>query len=243
MPTPQALGVLLRLDGVVHCSDLPVQSFARHLTEGLPPEHIRPIIAGMRGFLEGKPDLMPTGFDLNTAEDGYQAVEILARTTDLTSLQITAARLASRADLADSAWAVDPPEGLDDLLAELAGPARIAVFTEAGDPAALDVLEAIGIDGQVDELVEKPTSTVVARLLQMIDAANNPGRLLVIGTRWTGELDAASGAGCVTGLIDRYALGRGKPTWRAGDLVGLVGHVREWVRTAGSTIDSRGTRT
>ena len=36
------------------------------------------MIAGMRGFLEGKPELIPAGVELRDAEDGYQAVEMLA---------------------------------------------------------------------------------------------------------------------------------------------------------------------
>ena len=83
MPTPPSLAVALCLDGVVHDSDLPVQSFARHITEQLSAEQIRPVIAGMRGFLEGKTELMPSGVDLSGAEDGYEAVEILARTAGL----------------------------------------------------------------------------------------------------------------------------------------------------------------
>ncbi|MEP6562699.1 MAG: hypothetical protein ABJD68_16690, partial [Nakamurella sp.] len=70
MPSPRSLGVLLRLDGVLHTSDLPVQSFARHLTEELPADLVRPMIAGMRGFLENKPELIPAWADPGQAEDG-----------------------------------------------------------------------------------------------------------------------------------------------------------------------------
>ena len=118
---PAPVGVLLRFDGVVHSSDLPVQSFARHLTDALPTDQVRAMIAGMRGFLEGKPELIPAGIDLAGAEDGYQAVELLGRAAGLTDAVIAAAYRASRADLAASAWAVDESDGLDELLAALDG--------------------------------------------------------------------------------------------------------------------------
>src|SRR6478752_3685946 len=151
---PATLGVLLRFDGVVHSGDLPVQSFARHLTDALPADQVRAMIAGMRGYLEGRPELIPAGIDLASAEDGDQAVELLGRTAGLSERVITGARRASRADLAASAWAVDESDGLDELLAAIDGRASLGVLTEPDDPAAPAVLESIGIT--VDQLVSGP---------------------------------------------------------------------------------------
>lgn len=218
MPTLPPPSVLLCLDGIVHDSDLPVQAFARHLAQELSAGQIRPIIAGMRGYLEAKPDLMPVGIDLTDAEDGYQAVETLARAADLTPEQIAAARRASREDLAASAWAVDRTDGLDELLAQLGGDAAVAVLVEPGDPAAAAVLESVDLPG--------------ATVVDCIEPAIGDQRRLVIGTRWAGQLAEAHDARCDTALVDRFALGRGAPTFRSPDLTGLVGPVRGWLNGA-----------
>jgi hypothetical protein len=170
--------VLLRFDGVLHASDLPVQSFARHLTQTLPADQVRVLIAGMRGFLEGKPELIPEGIELAGAEDGYQAVEILGRAAGLSAETITAAYRASRVDLAGSAWAVDASDGLEDLIAAIKGQAHLAVLTEPGDPAPAAVLDSAGIGLEV---VDAPITRTHAP--QLIENAS-PTRVLVVGTRW-----------------------------------------------------------
>ena len=118
------------------------------------------MIAGMRGFLEGKPDLIPAGIDLSGAEDGYQAVELLGRSAGLSPETIAAGHLASRADLAASAWAVDESDGLADLIAAIDGPAFLGVLVEPADPAAAAVLDSTG---QEIELVEQATEEFKAR--------------------------------------------------------------------------------
>lgn len=217
LPIPETRTVYLCVDGVLHDSDLPVQSFARHLTEVLPADRARSIIGGMRGFLEDKPDLIPAGVDLRSAEDGAQAVETLARAAGLTSNQIQAAHLASRVDLVATAWAVDVQDGLTDLLAALSGRARVAVLPESGDrAAAAAVLGALQIE--VDEIVEQ------------IAAGSDPALVLVVGARWTGRLAAADRAGCATALVDRFGRRRGTPTYRAANLTSLLDPVREWLQ-------------
>ena len=217
--------MLVCFDGVVHLGDLPVQAFARHITEQLTADEIRPVIAGMRGFLEGKTELIPAGVDLSGAEDGYQAVEVLARTAGLESAAIATARQASRLDLAASAWAVDPTVGLDVLLTEIRSTARVVLLTEPGDPAARPVLESI--DVTMDDIVDTATGPAIALVRQETGAT--PDRLLIIGTRWTDQLAPAQEAGCATALIDRYGHGRGAPTFRSPDLAGLLVPVRGWL--------------
>ncbi len=239
--------MLLRLDGVVHTSDLPVQSFARHLTEHLPAELVRPLIAGMRGFLENKPELIPAGTDFADAEDGYQAVEQLALAAGLTTAQIADARLASRADLAASAWAVEASDGLETLLDGLGADSvgadcLIGVFAEPADPATAAVLEALDLNGRVT-LLPASLEDAITRLHGIATPDGRPNRILVIGTRWVGELDAAAAAGCVTAMVDRYRRGSGSPQWRAHGLPGLTEQIRFWAAAGPSTGTSTGTST
>jgi len=235
VPIAQTSAALIRLDGVVHTSDLPVQSFARHLTEQLPADLVRPLIAGMRGFLENKPELTPAGTDFADAEDGYQAVERLGRAAGLTTAQIAAARLESRVDLAASAWAVDASDGLDALLDGMGTECLVGVFAEPADPAAAAVLEALELGGRFT-LPPASLPDAITRLLGIseLSAPDRPDRILVVGTRWVGELDAAAAAGCVTAMVDRDRRGRGSPRWRAIDLPGLTEQIRSWA-AAGTT--------
>lgn len=231
MPNPQTCAILLCFDGVVHDSDLPIQAFARHLTELLAPDLNRPMIGGMRGFLEGKPELIPPDVDLSAAEDGDRAVEILACAAGLDDAAIRRARRAARADLATSAWAVDAAEGIDALLAEVQGRASVLLLTEQADPAVSPVLASI--DLAVDEIVDLAVDLAIATILQRM--ALPADRLLMVGTRWAGQLQPAHDLGCATALIDRFDRGRGCPTFRSPDLAGLLGAVREWLTDHATT--------
>ena len=71
---------------------------------------------------------------------------------------------------------------------------------------------------------------------ELPDAAALPAdRLLMIGTRWAGQLQPAHDLGCATALIDRFDRGRGNPTFRSPDLAGLLGAVREWLTDHATT--------
>ena len=233
MPNPAPpRSVLLQLDGVVHTGDLAVQSFARHVASAVPADRGRAVLAGMRGFLEGKPELLAAGTqlagaDLLDAEDGDRAVELLAAAAGLGAREVAAARRASRMDLAASAWIVEPADGVTRMLDLLDRRASVAVLTLPDDPAAGAVLAACGLTDRV-ELLALPTPAAVGRLLEGNDG--EPRRVMAIGTRWSGDLEVAAAAGCLTVLVDRFGRGRGAPTWRTAGCAGLVDIVRSWIQ-------------
>ena len=130
------------------------------------------MIGGMRGFLEGKPELIPPDVDLSAAEDGDRAVEILACAAGLDDAAIRRARRAARADLATSAWAVDAAEGIDALLAEVQGRASVLLLTEQADPAVSPVLASI--DLAVDEIVDLAVDLAIATILQRMALPSRP---------------------------------------------------------------------
>jgi len=244
-PMPYRLGMLLAVDGVVHVSDLAVQSFARHATEELgqpAAESTRALIGGMRGFLEGRADLLPADpavkDALSMADDGDQAVEILCRAADLTPRQVVAARRASRVDLANSAWAIDAAPGLAELLAGLPADSHVAVVAHdlTGVP---EVMEAIGIAAAVDEFLLDAGGTqgreqVVDHVMAATGTRSSPDRLLVVGGRWDPDLAVPHAAGCTTALVDRFGRGRGTPTWRDAELANLVPEILRWASLPGA---------
>jgi hypothetical protein len=240
-----SVSVLLAVDGVVHVSDLAVQSFARHASEQLAQpaaNTTRALIGGMRGFLEGRPDLLPSDPAVNEAlgkaEDGDQAVEILCRAAGLTPRQIVAARRASRVDLANSAWAIDAAPGLTELIAGIPAGSYVAVV--AHDLAGVaEVVDAIGIAPAVDEFLadaggSEGREEVVDHVLAAGGTTSAPERLLVVGSRWDPDLAVPHAAGCTTALVDRFGRGRGTPTWRSAELAGLIGDILRWAALPGA---------
>lgn len=210
--------VAVRLHGAAYDDDLAVQAFARHL-QALAPD--RPVIAGMRAFLEDKPQLAPRppwSEPSRPPATGDRAVEQLAVAAGLTPAQVDAARLASRHDLAGTAWILDPADGLDELLDLLSGRADVVLVADPDDPATGPVLDALALAGRF--AVVHPAAlrnTVTGRPALLID------------TTWPPVLTAAHDTGSTTALIDRFDTGDGTPDLRAADLAGLLPGVAAWL--------------
>lgn len=231
------LALLLDFDGTLYVGDLPVLAFARHCTEQLSAPRAKELIDGVRFFLEGK-SVADRRVDLRAAEDGEEAVEILAAAMGLTQDQIDAAYRLARADLAASAFAIDPPDGLDQLFTDLRD-VHVMVITNAHPVGVMEVLDAIGLTAHVDDLITdagKPGSMpgILVRTIAGIDAEAEPRRVMVIGDRWASDLADASRAGATTALIDRFDRGDGDPTVRAKDLTELIPAIRAWADQFGA---------
>jgi len=232
------LALLFDFDGTLYVGDLPVLAYARHCAEQLPALGGTQLIDGIRFFLEGK-SVGGGHVDLGDAEDGYQAVEILAAAAGLTENEINTAYRLSRDDLAASAFAIDAPEGLDRLLTDLR---EIHVIVVAGHPVGVaEVLAATGVTGHIDQIITdaaKPEGmpAIIDAALSTIDAGTDPRRLLVVGDRWSSDLADACRAGATTALIDRFGRGDGDPTVRAADLASLIPAIRAWADQFGGLI-------
>ncbi len=237
--------MLLGIDGVVEVSDLAAQSFARHATDHLPQpadDVTRALIGGMRGFLEGRPEFLPSDpaviGALDNAEDGDQAVEILCRAAGLTPRQIVEARHAARVDLANSAWAIEAAPGLAQLIVGIPPDTHLAAVAHDATGIA-EVLDSVGITDRIDEFLVDQGGTegreqVVRHVLAAVGLTTTPDRLLVVGARWDPDLAVPQAAGCTTALVDRFGHGRGTPTWRARGLAGLVANVVGWAAASGA---------
>jgi FMN phosphatase YigB (HAD superfamily) len=234
---PDSLALMFGFDGTLYVGDLPILAYARRCTEHLAPDAATAMIDGIRFFLEGK-TISDRHIDLQGAEDGRQAVEILATALGLTADRIRLADQLARADMAASAFALDVPEGLSELLSEMVG-VHVVVVTNAQGGAVAGVLSALGLAEHVHEVVAdagKPDnmSNIVAATLSRIGATGEPHRLMVIGDRWSDDLADAARIGAVTGLIDRFGRDDGNPTFRARDLTGLIPDIRQWAARQGA---------
>ncbi len=213
----------LPLHGVAHSDDLAVQAFARHLAAAAGPAG-RSVIAGMRAFLEDKPQLMPDPPWPAPPPTGYRAVEALAVAAGCGDTEIALARDASRRDLAGSAWILEPTDGIEDLLRLVDGRARLLVIADADDPATAPVLDAL-------DLVERVETAGIADLVDTVRLASTlaPHPVLLIDVSWSPVLAAGRATGHTTAMIDRFRTGLGEPDLRAADLSGLLPGIAAWL--------------
>lgn len=204
--------IAVALHGVAHTDDLGVQAFARHLTTATTAagRDGQSIIAGMRAFLEAKPQLAAAPPWSTPPATGDEAVARLARAAGCGDDDIARARLASRRDLAGSAWILERADGVDDLFALADGRAEVLVLADPDDPATEPVLDALELTDR--SAVDVPT-----------------GPALVVDTAWTPRLAAAHAAGRTTALLDRFGSGAGDPDVRAADLPGLLPGIAAWL--------------
>jgi phosphoglycolate phosphatase-like HAD superfamily hydrolase len=240
---PAGLALIFDFDGTLYVGDLPILAYARHCAEQLTDQSATDLIDGIRFFLEGK-SAGNRRIDLSDAEDGYQAVEVLASALGLTDPQVRQAYRLARADLAASAFALEAPEGLVALLDQLRGAdqrhgVHIAVVTNAAALGVGEVLAAIELAGLIDEVIidaGKPAGMpdIIAATLRRIDAVDTPDRLMVVGDRWADDLADAHRARAVTAMVDRFSRGDGEPALRAADLVGLIPGIRQWAQERGA---------
>lgn len=245
---------------LVHDSDLGTQAFARHVGEQLPDDRARLVVAGMRGILEGRPDLVAEasrafpGVDVTAVTAGPDLVAALAAAAGLPADRIADARTAAAHDLARSAWTVGPAPGLVELRRTLTAHGhRLAVLAPGpvGVPEILDAIEMPDAPWVVvprtqqaqwwRDAVRPPSATE----LRTAEAEPNrpprsspptPSDHLAIAAR-PADLDAPADAGVRTALVDRFgavaAAGYGadrRPTWTATDLPGLLPPIATWLR-------------
>lgn len=223
--------LLFDFDGVLFVGDLPVLAHARHCAELLPGPAATALIDGVRFFLEGR-STGASWTDLSSASDGHAAVELLATAAGLPGPAVAAARRRARSDLAASAFALDPPDGLAALLTELAPRVSAVVVTGAGADEVTAVLAAGGLAGSFRQVLTDvgPADwpATIGRQLQSIGAAGSPRRLMAVGARWAPELAAVSALGGATALVDRFARAAGSPDLRASTVSALLPGIRAW---------------
>ncbi len=228
------VALLLDFDGTAYVSDLPVQSYARHAAEQLGVTAGTGLVAAIRAFLERRTDIPgDPHLDLSSADDGFRAVEMAGSAFGLNAATLSAAYRASRRDLAASAFAVEPAEGLVELLSELAGRALTMLVTNSEPDGVMQVLDATGLAPFVDCVITdagKPQSLpgIASRALQQ--AGVGPQQLISIGDRWATDLAPVAALGGATAYVDRYRRGDGTPTFRGPDLGSMIGDIGSWAR-------------
>ncbi|OUE26260.1 HAD family hydrolase [Clavibacter michiganensis] len=224
-------------DGTVSLGDGPVLRYAHHVAETLPGDDARTRFAA--AVAAGLDDVGgPDG-----AVDGYALVQALAVQHDVPARLVSAAFLASRAELGGPHAPVVGPAGLGRFLRGLAGQATRVLVTNSPAVRIPEALAALGIAGAFDEVVTgagKPAG--MGEVLDRADpgpAAGPPAaRLLSVGDLWVNDLEPAHARGFSTALVGPGASADDRPTFRAATVAGLYADIRAWLDGAPSTTTS-----
>lgn len=226
--------LLLDFDGTAYVSDLPVQSYARHAAEQLSGSAGIGLVAAVRAFLERRSDIPgDPHLDLSAADDGYRAVELAGGAFGLGAPALSTAYRASRRDLAASAFAVEPADGLVELLTELRGRASTMLVTNSDSNGVSQVLDSTGLAPLIDEVITdagKPELLPGIAWAALRRAGIEPQQLISIGDRWGADLAPVAALGGATAYVDRYHRGDGAPTFRGPDLGSMVRGIGSWAR-------------
>lgn len=214
--------LVLDFDGTVCLGDDAPLAYARELAGHAGGSSIE---ADLRAFLDD-PDADP---GLREADDGYQAVALLAAAAGIPAEARDAAYRASR-DRLDPAT-LRAPEGLRDFLADV--DARRVLCTNAPGRRLQPLLESLGLAEVIDYVLpdaRKP-GLMAAHLTKLLDAAGlngHPEHLMSVGDIWANDLRPALEVGCATAYVDTFDRRRGPAHARDATMTGLYADISAW---------------
>lgn len=217
--------LLFDFDGTIALGDGPVLAYARHVATALG--------ASERFVDDVRVALAAAGPD---AVDGYDVVRRAADSFGADGAVLSAAYLASRAQLATAAAPVTVPSGLVEFL-RTAGPvAERVLVTNAPAVRLPEALEHLGLAGLFDRIVTDARKP--AGMEEVLDALPPDARILSIGDMWRNDLAPAHARGHATALIGGFADPAATPTFRAADFATLAPQLEAWLRATDSSVPS-----
>lgn len=225
--------LVLDFDGTVCLGDDAVVSYARELAAHPGAEDVE---ADLRAFL-ADPDSDPR---LHDADDGYQAVSLLAEAAGIAPDARQAAYQASR-DRLDTA-ALHAPAGLRELLREL--DVRRVLCTNAPGQRLNPILDDLGLAEVIDYVLpdaRKPAlmGMHLAKLLEAAGLSGHPEQLMSVGDIWANDLAPALELGCATAYVDPFGRDRGPAHARAASITDLYDDLRDWARDPFGFVSAR----
>jgi FMN phosphatase YigB (HAD superfamily) len=220
--------LLLDFDGTICRGDAPVRDYADRVAASLGSDAARRLKAALHAFLEhGNRDTIPE------AKDGYGAVTRLAADAGIEPERVQDAFLAARQKLTDGELPIEVPDNLRSFLSDISVKTRIIVVTNAPMAGLETLLDRMAVRDLVDQALgdaNKPHGmpAIVSRLLEGIDAGEQPSHLLSVGDIWENDLQVPSERGCATAYVDRFGLQSGRPTFTGPTIEDLYDSIRLW---------------
>lgn len=213
--------LVLDFDGTISLGDGPIWAYADAIVPRLEPGHARRLTESLAQYLAGE---APPG----RYADGYSAVVRLVGPT-LPPSALEEAYRASREALAAGMVQVHAPNGLADLLADLAGSVSRVVLTNAPAIGLDDLLERLGLASVIDTVIAsagKPQG-FHSLLPTLLDGAP-PAHLMSVGDFWLNDISVPLAAGCATAFVDIFGADRRPAHATAASLPELYPAIRSW---------------
>jgi FMN phosphatase YigB (HAD superfamily) len=233
--------IVFDFDGTVSLGDGPVLRYAHHVAETLAVD-ARP------GFTAAVAAGLGQVGRASGAVDGYALVQGLAADHGVPGRLLSAAFLASRAELGGPHAPVLPPAGLASFLHGIAGRVRRVLVTNSPACRIPEALAALGLDDAFDEVVTgagkpagmdavlarggaRPAGLAAAR--PRVDPGPGAGlpaaRLLSVGDLWANDLEPAHARGFSTALVGPGSSDEARPTFRAASVADLYDDIDAWL--------------
>lgn len=209
--------LLFDFDGTIALGDGPVLAYASQVAAAL--DDGAGFVDAIRGVLAASD---------GEALDGYDAVRRAARKRGADARLLSAAYLASRAELATHAAPVTAPDGLADFLREAAPLAERVLVTNAPAIRIDEALHALGLAGLFDRIVTSAGKP--AGLEALLAALPEDSRVLSVGDIWHNDLAPAHARGHATALIGGFPDAGATPTYSAADFASLIPQLGAWLR-------------
>ena len=210
--------LLFDFDGTIALGDGPVLAYATQVAAALDDDH---------GFVDGIRETLSAAD--GEALDGYDAVRRAAAARGADARMLSAAYLASRAELATAAAPITAPDGLAAFLAAAAADAELVLVTNAPAIRIDQALHALGLAGLFDRIVTSAGKP--AGLDAFLADLPADARVLSIGDIWHNDLAPAHARGHETALIGGFADPHATPTYRAADFATLIPQLTAWLRS------------
>lgn len=213
--------LVLDFDGTICLGDGLIWAYAHGVLEHVDGPVAQDLSAALHAYLDGQADA-------GDYADGYNALAELAR-PHVPSAVLDRAYERSRYALEDADIEIHAPDGLAELLDELAPGTHRVVVTNAPDTGLQTALRRLGLDDRIDEVVAsagKPAGSreVLARLL----AGAPPAQLMSVGDIWRNDIAPALDLGAATAFVDRLGRDPRPAHVRATTIQQLYPAIREW---------------
>lgn len=220
--------VIFDFDGTVALGTGPVVAFARSLAEHTTePSVVDDALQALAEFESGMSD----------DRDGYGSVTRVATAQGMSTADVSAAYMGSRAHLGTELAPVDLPAGLDVFLERLSTVADVWLATNAPEQGVERVLKSGDVHRSFTRIhfnVGKPDG-----LIPLLAEALEQGPVLSVGDIYDFDLAPAVTAGADTALVGVTAAGDALTvTMRAPTLQDLYPRIEAWVAAATLTPDA-----
>jgi FMN phosphatase YigB (HAD superfamily) len=140
---------------------------------------------------------------------------------------LSAAYLASRAQLGTADAPVSVPDGLAAFLRAAAPHAERILVTNAPSVRIAEALDGLGLSGLFDRIVTDARKP--AGLDAVLDGLPADARVLSVGDMWRNDLAPAHARGHATALIGGFTDPSATPTYRAADFATLAPRLDAWL--------------